>query len=274
MYGTREVGRLLGIPVSAVRSLIRAGHVSPGKDRRGRLQFSFQDLIIVRTAKALSGANLSPRRINRCLRQVRAALPADLPLSGLSITAVGDQVAVREGRQHWDTESGQYLLALEVVSVNGGEIRIIAREAPPAISASPNTEDDGLAHYERAYSLEDEDAAAAIAAYQQCLAVNKAHADARLNCGRLLHMEGRLADAERVYREAETIDAALLFNMGVLLEDMGREADAIQAYRDALELDADLADAHFNLARLYERRGNQRDSFRHLLAYKRASESG
>jgi tetratricopeptide (TPR) repeat protein len=296
VYGTRDLERLLDIPVSSVRSLIRAGHVRPHKGPRGRLQFSFQDLIILRTARTLSGANVSARRLNRCLRQLRKALPASMPLSGLSISAIGDQVAVREGRQHWDTESGQYLLALEVV-VEAGEVQLISRGTPVirgdvaaaaagnpvsdagSDAASDATSDatsegggDGSTHYEVAHDLETNDPAAAIAAYERCLAADSGHVDARVNCGRLLHLAGRLADAERMYRDAHSADATLLFNLAVLLEDSGREAEAIQVYREALEMDPGLADAHFNLARLHQLAGNERDSLRHLLAYKRASD--
>ena len=79
VYGTRDLQRLLGIGPSAVRSFIRAGHVKPRKGARGRLQFSFQDLIILRTARTLSGANVPTRRLNRCLKQLREALPANMP---------------------------------------------------------------------------------------------------------------------------------------------------------------------------------------------------
>jgi len=87
-----------------------------------------------------------------------------------------------------------------------------------------------------------------------------------------LHLAGRLAEAEKIYREATEPDGTVLFNLAVLLEDSGREAEALQVYHQALELDPELADAHFNLARLHERAGNRRESFRHLLAYKRASD--
>jgi tetratricopeptide (TPR) repeat protein len=264
VYGTRDLQRLLGIGPSSVRSFIRAGHVRPRKGARGRLQFTFQDLIILRTARTLSGANVPTRRLNRCLQELRKALPADVPLSGLSITAIGDQVAVREGRRHWDTESRQYLLALDV-SVEAGEVQVIARE-PPVVA------DDGASHYDRAYELEERDAEAAIEAYLRCIASNGGHVEARTNCGRLLHLAGRLAEAEKIYREATEPDGTVLFNLAVLLEDSGREAEALQVYHQALEIDPELADAHFNLARLHERAGNRRESFRHLLAYKRASD--
>jgi tetratricopeptide (TPR) repeat protein len=240
------------------------------------LQFTFQDLIILRTARTLSGANVPTRRLNRCLRELRKALPADIPLSGLSITAIGDQVAVREGRQHWDTESRQYLLALDV-SVESGEVQVIARQAPVAADGGVLAEDvvanhDCASQYDRAYELEDDDPEAAIAAYQRCINADGDHLEARTNCGRLLHLAGRLAEAEKIYRGATEPDGIVLFNLAVLLEDSGREAEALEVYAQALEMDPELADAHFNLARLHERAGNRRESFRHLLAYKRASD--
>ncbi len=61
----------------------------------------------------------------------------------------------------------------------------------------------------------------------------------------------------------------LTFNLAVLLEDLNREPEAILAYREALALDPQLADAHFNLARLYERARDPKASLRHLLAYRR-----
>jgi tetratricopeptide (TPR) repeat protein len=312
VYGTRDLQRLFGISASSVRSLVRAGHVKPRKGLRGRLEFSFQDLIVLRSAHALGRANVSTRRLNRCLRQLRQALPASVPLSGLSVTAIGDTIAVREGKTHRDPESGQLLLALDV-RVEGGELKLISRggrdaagkgsrteqgtraeqdihrdqnprsepdsHAEPGGLAEkgPQTEPGALAekgshaehHFASAFDLEEHDPAAAVEAYRRCLALSADHPEARLNCGRLLHMSGRHAEAEQIYRGSPEPGALLLFNLAVLLEDLGRVGEAIQAYRQALELDPQLADAHFNLARLFEMAGNRRDSFRHLLAYRR-----
>ena len=45
------------------------------------------------------------------------------------------------------------------------------------------------------------------------------------------------------------------FNLGTALEDLGRWSEAIGAYRKALDADGDFADAHFNLAQLYQKTG-------------------
>jgi len=295
-FGTKDLVGLVGISRSRIRALIRAGHVRPGRGRRGELRFSFQDLIILRTAKALAAASIPVRRINQSLRQLQASLPPEVPLSGLSITSIGDRIAVREGLQQREIDSGQYVLALNIVN-DGGEVRIIdhsaraptradRQKARGSAGASERAGDCGASGldaaalgiledrdsdtlYLAAASIEDEDPAAAIAMYSKSLAANPHHQDARLNLGRLLHLAGRLPEAERVYRTAHGGDATLLFNLGVLLEDMNRRADAMSAYREALDLDATFADAHFNLARLYEREHNRRETLRHLLAYRR-----
>lgn len=75
-------------------------------------------------------------------------------------------------------------------------------------------------HYERGTKLESEDAAAARAAYQACLNGDCSHLEARINLGRLLHAEGRLKEADAIYRAANEPSAILYFNWGVLLEDL------------------------------------------------------
>ena len=134
-------------------------------------------------------------------------------------------------------------------------------------AAAPLASSEG--QFEKALSLEDSDPAAAQAAYAACLAVDPQHLEARINLGRLLHMEGRLREAEQVYRGQKTAEPLLLYNLAVLLEDLEREPEALATYREALALDPELADAHFNLARLHERAGQAKDALRHLLAYRR-----
>jgi tetratricopeptide (TPR) repeat protein len=261
-FDTKDLKRLFGITASQVRALIRAGHIRPHK-QSGRLRYSFQDLLVLRTAGALRAAKIPAQKINRTLRQIRASLPTSLPLSGLSIVALGDRIVVREGRALRESDSGQYALALEFVD-QGGDILMIDRRrgaaAPPATAE---------AQFENALSLEDSDAAAARAAYAACLVADPQHVEARLNLGRLLHIEGRLREAEQVYRGQKAPEPLLLYNLAVLLEDLEREPEALAAYREALALDPELADAHFNLARLHERAGQAKDALRHLLAYRR-----
>ena len=261
-YNSKDLERLFGLPASAVRSLTSAGHISPIK-RGGRLHYSFQDLLMLRTASALRSANISATKINRTLQTLRATLPSGAALNKRSLTALGNQIAIREGKMLWESESGQYVLALDIGEDKGG-LHVIARP-----DASPPPAESADEHFAKAFALEEEDPPGAMAAYEACLKADPQHVEARTNLGRLLHIAGRLADAERVYGSAETADPLLAFNLAVLLEDLNREPEAIQSYREALTLDPELADAHFNLARLYERARDPKASLRHLLAYRR-----
>lgn len=124
-------------------------------------------------------------------------------------------------------------------------------------------------HFLRALELEEADRQAARQAYEACLAGDCRHLEARINLGRLLHLEGLHADAERIYSDAQEADATLLFNLGILMEDLGREQDAIKFYREAISHDPGMEDAHLNLSLVLERTGQVQRAFRHLLAYHR-----
>jgi tetratricopeptide (TPR) repeat protein len=124
-------------------------------------------------------------------------------------------------------------------------------------------------HYLRGLDLEEADRIAARQAYESCLAGDCRHLEARINLGRLLHLEGLHADAEKVYRETQEADATLYFNLAVLLEDLGRDDDAARFYREAIVHDPGMVDAHLNLSMLLERAGQMQSAYRHLLAYHR-----
>ena len=265
-YGVRDVEKLLRLSRGTIRSLIAAGFVSPARGARNALLFSFQDLIVLRTARALEAANVPRRRILRALRELRGRLPEQMPLSGLSIGAHADHVVVREGRNRWRAESGQYLLAFEG-DPEQGSLRVIDPVAQPSPSAADTT--DWHAH---GAALEKTNAEDALAAYERAIGCDPARLDARINLGRLLHELERYEEAERVYRDAVAScgnDPLLLFNLGVLLDEMDRTEDAIQAYEGALREDPGLADSHYNLALLYEEVGQARKAIRHMSQYRR-----
>jgi tetratricopeptide (TPR) repeat protein len=271
-FDAKDLERLFGIPASQVRSLIRAGYISPLK-KAGRLSYSFQDLIVLRTLGSLRAAKIPTKKINRTLREIRDSLPGEFPLSGLSIVAVGDRIVVREGQALRESDTGQYTLALEFVD-KGGDLLMIDKRASSraeadAEAAAQDAAEAADGDFERALDLEESDPDEAITLYQASLKADPRHMEARLNLGRLLHENGRLGEAERVYRGSDAAEPLLSFNLAVLLEDLERSGEAMAVYRHAIALDPALADAHFNLARLYEQAGNARDALRHLLAYRR-----
>jgi tetratricopeptide (TPR) repeat protein len=263
-YGVRDVEKLLGLPRSTIRTLVASGFVTPRPGPRNAWQFSFQDLILLRTAQALVAAKVSPRRIAQSVRSLRKHLPGEMPMSGLSIGAIGNEVVVKEGRKRWQADSGQYLLSFEG-DPGEGSFKVI----PQARPAEPSNDD----WFGQATELEEQGhSGAAAKAYREAIAADSTRVDARINLGRLLHDAGDHKSAERIYRDAIAAgadDPVLFFNLGVLLEDMGRPRDAVTAYEAALRGDAALADCHYNLALLFESLHRPQEAIRHMARYRR-----
>lgn len=267
-YTTREVADLLQIPEGRVRAFARAGFLSPRRDARHGYRFSFQDIVLLRTARDLEDAQIPSRRVYRALRALRSRLPDDRSLAAVRIVAVGDEVVVRDTVTAWAPDTGQAVIDFDVATL-AAEAAPMVRHAARAARAAEHDADDWHA---TAIDLElVGDAAGAAQAYERALELDEGHAAARINLGRLHHDAGRLNEAEHLYREATAIDAGdavAWFNLGVVLEDQDRIEAAREAYEQALAVDAALADAHFNLARICERLGKPSLAFKHLVRYR------
>jgi tetratricopeptide (TPR) repeat protein len=259
-YTLRRVQAMLGLSRGIVAGLIAEGFVAPTRGRRNEWRFTFQDLMLLRTAFALQASKIPPRRILRSLARLKATLPSELPLTGLRITAIGADVAVRSPQGQWQADSGQLLMDFDVTPV-AGSVAFLERDKPTASG-----------WFERAVALERTDAAAAEAAYRQALALAPDHEAACLNLGAML------ADANRFAELAALCDETLRhcpasslihFNRGVALDHLERLPEAIASYEHSLALDPTLADAHYNLGRLQEQLGDKRGALRHFSAYKR-----
>ena len=256
-YSLADLKRLFGLPPALIHKLSEAGFITP-PTARGKSPYSFQDLTVLRVAGALKASKMSTPKIVAALEQIRGAIPTGR-LPAIALAASGKDVAVREGAREWEA-SGQYALPLATRPT----ARPVA-EIKPKVPAAEIAQE----HFQRGHLLEDSDVNAARAAYLAALSVQEDHLEARINLGRLLHLDGKLKEAEQMYRQARTSSAILSFNLATLLEDLEREDEAVAAYRDALAQDPLLGDAHFNLSRLHEKANRPREALRHLLAYKR-----
>ena len=260
-YSQADLTRLFRLPKSLVSALARAQYITPTA-REGKTSYTFQDLLVLRTASALKTAKISTPKITAALGNIRATLPPGSVLTALALAASGKDLAVRDGTQVWEANSRQYLLPLS--DAKGAKVTsLVASPSRPPAHVEAET------HYARGHALEESDVAAARAAYLDALNAHNDHLDARINLGRLLHLDGELKEAEKVYRAAKSSSALLSFNLAILLEDLNREEEAIATYREALAQDPSLHDAHFNLSRLHERAKQPREALRHLLAYRR-----
>jgi hypothetical protein len=142
-----RVQAMLGLSRYIVGGLIAEGFVTPGRGTRNEWRFTFQDVTLLRTAHALQAQGIAPRRILRSLARLKAMLPAELPLTGLRITAIGADVAVRDRSGRLQADSGQMLMDFDVAPV-AGSVTILEREPSPPAELT-----DARELFERAQSL-------------------------------------------------------------------------------------------------------------------------
>ena len=263
-YTLKRVQELLGLTPTVVRTLVTKGFVKPARGPRNELRFTFQDLLLLKTAEALRRAEVPTRRIVASLTSLLNELPADAALTGLRITSAGAGVVVREVDGIREATTGQLLLDFEVQVEAGSVVRVADHGA---------TQDERERDWFRlGEALEETDAQKAEEAYRQALAADPNRVDALVNLGALLCDQKRCSEAVLLfdYAIAGGVRSALLhYNHAIVLEDVGEYARAVEAYRAALELEPHMADAHYNLGLLLEREGDGQGALRHFSASRR-----
>lgn len=275
-FTLRGIETMLGISRAVIGSLIASGFVSPSRGQRNEYRFTFQDVVLLRTAYSLRQAQIPQRKILRSLKRLKETLPSEVPLSGLRISAVGSEVAVQEGAARRHVDSGQLLFDFEVqpagasVSFLSADRPVPSSPPPAPVAAPPRERPEEW--FERGSALEADDRSRAEAAYRRAIALAPGYVDPYLNLGVMLCDAGRCADAVALYRAAvrHCPDVALLhFNLAVALEDLERNAEALAAYEACLRLEPKMADAHYNAARLHELSGHRSQAIRHYSEYRR-----
>lgn len=264
-YTLSGIQSMLGLSRAVVTGLVAAGFVTPSRGKRREYRFSFQDVVLLRTAYSLQAARIPSRRIVRSLQRLKADLPSELPLTGLRITAVGSDVAVREGDRQWAVESGQLLMDFEVKPAHGS-VKVLS--GTPADNVWANAR----AAFELGLSLEADAPPEAEQAYREAIRLAPDDVDPYLNLGVLLIDTGRPADAVALCRQAihrGLSEALLYFNLGVAYEDLGDSGQALDCYETCIHQAPDMADAHYNAARLHEQLGHTKQAIRLYSAYRR-----
>jgi tetratricopeptide (TPR) repeat protein len=263
LFTTGEVAKILNLPGSRIRSFVRAGFLKPARGRKKSLQFTFQDVLFLKTAKGLLDSRVPPKNINRMLFSLKRQLPGDRHLSSLKIYADGRRVIAWDGKARWQPDSGQFLFNFDARAV-------VQKMTRPMDAAKPKASELTAQHwFKLAVELEESSIKEAQRAYHLALEQDSTMSDAHLNLGRLYHDSGELKKAEAHYRaaaESSPQDPAPRFNLGVLLEDARRAQAACRAYEEAIELDPSFADAHYNLGLLCDSLGKKTQALAHFRA--------
>ena len=98
-------------------------------------RFSFQDLLILRTANGLLESGIPVGRIRKVLASLKLQLPDDQALSHVKIYADGRRVVVWDDTGQWQPDSGQFLLNFEAEEVKRpAKIRTLkGQRMPPGL---------------------------------------------------------------------------------------------------------------------------------------------
>jgi DNA-binding transcriptional MerR regulator len=262
-YSTREVADLLNVRPDHIRHYVRRGLLLPLRNGRGHYRFSFQDVVFLRTAKALRDASVGVRRSYRALTKLKGDLAQFKSLSSVRIYADGHVVVVRDDDKAWEVESGQLTMDFSVPDL-AENVAHLARST--AGGGKPLEELDSDEWYNLGLDLEEVDPKQAPNAYREAVRLDAQNADAHVNLGRLYQLDGDVRGAKRHYELALAIAPThelANYNLGTVFDELEDLDKAVSYYKRA----PDIPDAHFNLSRLHELEGDEFNARRHLRMY-------
>ncbi len=255
LFTRGEIARLLGITPGRLRTLDRAGVVSPSGRRRGKRAYTFSDLIALRAAQTLLDRAVRLRDVTRAVNVLKRSLPrVTRPLAELRIVSDGQRVVVRTHDGSFEPLTGQMVLDFEVRSLRDDVVRVLRP------SAGRERARTAYELYLRASELDEDpltmDEAEEL--YRQAVELDPWLAIAYTNLGNIRFRRHDPDGAETLYKKALEMDPRqpeAQYNLGYVMLERGRPELAIPLFHGALETDSKFADAYFNLAMAYEQVG-------------------
>ena len=268
-YTTKEVAELIGINTDQVRHYVRRKLIQPGRGERGEFRFSFQDVVLLRTAKGLLDAKVSTRKAYRALVKLKAEMAQAKSLSAVRIYADGTNVVVRDANHTWEVETGQTTLDFAAQELNPANVETVVEEIAEqhVLEAAKASDLDTDEWYNLGLDLEEVDPDKAPDAYKQAIRLDPKNADAHVNLGRLYQLKGDLKHAKRHYELAITAKPGhqlAYYNLGTIFDELDETTKAADFYQKAPRI----PDAHYNLARICELRGDEVSALRHMRQYR------
>ena len=262
-YSRSSIRRILGINENRLRAWERAGLTEVKQN------YSFADLISLKTLQGLSAERISAKRIQQALKHLRHRLASVRePLSELKIVLYGRRIAFELPGEKIEALTGQLLLEFDVEQLR--QSSVVEIQSSPTRSGEPAL--DGEELFQRALELENSGAPVPelVGLYRKVLERDPAAAGALVNLGTLQFRQGETAQAEQHYRDALRLYpnyALAHYNLANVCDASGRLEEAVQHYSDALRYCPDYADAHYNLALVEERLQRSAEAARHWSAY-------
>jgi len=262
-FTRNDVLRILKVKDSRLRSWESIASLEP------RPQFTFADLIGLKTLQKLQENRIPPGRIRQALVSLSQKLAGvRRPLNELKIFSDGKTIAVDLGDGRMEALTGQMLFNFETAEL---KTSVTTLRRPEKVSREAR-ERESEHWFQVGLQLEEAGAPAgqALEAYARSLELNPNAAGACVNMGTLYYQARNLPEAERCYRRSIDIDPEYPlahFNLANIFDEQGRVEEGRAHYLLALKLRPDYADAHYNLALLYEKVGEPMRAVKHWRAY-------
>ena len=234
-------------------------------------EYRFSDLLMLKTIARLREEQVSPQRIRRSLLALKTRMK-DSAFSDMRVYAQGNRVRVQICKQKMEPISGQLLFDFHESEINKlfhlPERPRNAEKAAELLRRKMEADN----WFERGLELEQRGAPIeqVIEAYQKATALAKPADGAMVPMGTIFFNGHAWADAEEQYRRAIAVDPnypLAHFNLANLYDERGDFENALFHYQESLRLFPHYADAHYNMALLYQNAGEYLSAVRHWKAY-------
>ena len=250
-FSTRDAARILHVTEPRVRTWARMGGIVPKAGPGGTLEFTFQELLLLRTTRGLLDAGVPASRVKRIWSTLKQQLSEEHPLSSIRIRADGDRAIAWDGKAPWQPDSGQFVLDFVAGDVAG------STEAPlfEVISAGGGGEEEGV---EEATAAFPQDPSGARSTHsQESPRTPPATLQKSPGTPAVISIFRDVASKRATQRREAPLDdsAEHWFQVGSEMESAS-PLEARQAYLKALDADPNYADALLNLGRLEHRAGD------------------
>jgi tetratricopeptide (TPR) repeat protein len=271
-YSRQDVLRILHISSRQLLGWERAGLISAAE------QYGFPEMAQLRTLRALQHLRMTPRSIRNSVQAMKAVSGISNPLLEAAVVRTGTRLAFRYSGTMVDPIRRQFLFDFEAAGeLASGRRSVTVSMLPPSRVGGGRDPELQTLFLNAVQAEERGRKQAAMELYSRILAIEPAYTAALINLGTLHYHQKRYSLAEDLYRRATESDSSYVlafFDLGNVLDELERPDESIQAYRRAISLAPGYADAHYNLALAYERKGERRRALTHWQTYVRLDKSG
>jgi tetratricopeptide (TPR) repeat protein len=272
-YSRQDVLRILQISSHQLQGWERAGLIPQQQT------YSFKDLGQLRTLRVLREESVPAASIRDSIVAMKAVAGMTNPLLEACVVRTGTRLAFRHMGAMVDPIRRQLLFDFERYDRMD---RLDRPSASSDISPLRRADNEGVRgipeRFLAAVQAEEKgEKQTAIQLYEEILGIDPDYAPAYINLGTIHFHLRQFERAEELYRRATEVDSAYVlafFDLGNVLDELQRQDESIVAYLRAISLAPRFADAHYNLALAYERKGKRRQSLRNWQAYLKLDNRG